>query len=315
MNHFWADLALHFAQPPEKRGPFLTQSYTECVKSGRESFLVQCFLDLSFKTSHEHKFVQDDANGVTIKAACNLILYKKQIVESQIDLKEDLMVIHRYSQLDRNGTVDEDLDEFITDKMTKCEIVITNVSPNSYSFNLLYQIPQGSMTMKQSKEIQSKYLSLQPYSTHRSEFHFYFPSEGEYTHHPSNVSIDSVITAKSESKVIQVVKKKKITVITSFDDVLAAGTKGDVLHFLKTKDLINGEQNFSFSKIYHLLQADEGFFTTVIGILKKRRIFDAEVWCFSFCHKSDVKLMRETIKALRDREDVKDKLDLLGYYF
>ena len=49
INHFWADLAKYFVQKPEQRGPFLTNTFTECYTSGREAFLVQCFMDLSFQ--------------------------------------------------------------------------------------------------------------------------------------------------------------------------------------------------------------------------------------------------------------------------
>lgn len=93
----------------------------------------------------------------------------------------------------------------MTNVLTECEVIITNVSPKTQNFTLLYQIPQGSMPMFKTKEIKSSYKSLQPYSTVREKFQFYFPSDGKYPHFPSNVSMDSKVTAKGGANILNVV--------------------------------------------------------------------------------------------------------------
>jgi hypothetical protein len=208
---FWADLATYFANPVEERGPFLTSKFVNYAITEQYIFLVTCFLDLGFSQGQEHGYVANESRGVTVKAASNLLLYKKEIVETEVDLKNDLMVIHRYNQPSLNKGNDDDSgipDEFLTNVLTECEVIITNVSPKKQDFTLLYQIPQGSMPMLKTKEIKSSFKSLQPYSTVRENFQFYFPDMGQYPHFPSNVSINSKVTAKGGANILNVVKKR-----------------------------------------------------------------------------------------------------------
>jgi len=78
----------------------------------------------------------------------------------------------------------------------ECEVIMTNVSPFKTDFNLLYQIPIGSMPMKKTKYMKSVPLTLNSYSTEKVCFQFYFPSHGQKGHYPSNVSINGTVTAK-----------------------------------------------------------------------------------------------------------------------
>ena len=81
------------------RGPFLTPTFVDCASSPLEAFLVGCFLDIPYKAIGEHIYLPDEQRGVTIKAGSNLILYKKEIQETDIALKNDLLVIHRYNEM------------------------------------------------------------------------------------------------------------------------------------------------------------------------------------------------------------------------
>jgi hypothetical protein len=143
LNQFWADLATYYANPVEERGPFLTQSFINELTTERYVFLVSCFLDLDYSQEHEHDYQTNDSRGVTVSADSNLLLYKKEIVETEVDIKNDLMVIHRYTQPFVTGGKEDSAipNEFITNKLTECEVIITNVSPKTQAFSLLYQIP------------------------------------------------------------------------------------------------------------------------------------------------------------------------------
>jgi len=132
------------------------------------------------------------------------------------------------------------------------------------------------MPMRKTKEVGSQYLELQPYSTRREQFEFYFPETGQFSHFPSNVSIGSKVTAKGAQNILNVEHSKTITSIKSFDDLLEAGTKEDILEFLSSKDLVN-EAGFSFNKIYFLMK-DKDFWLKTIDILRTKRIFEATIW-------------------------------------
>lgn len=104
------------------------------------------------------------------------------------------MVIHRYINEDESANSRANLDgrpdEFLTNTSYRCEVVITNVSPEHKTFQLLYQIPAGSLPLGTTKYMKTNQNNLSPYTTSKIVFTFYFPSEGTYSHFPSNISIE-----------------------------------------------------------------------------------------------------------------------------
>ena len=155
---FFVDYATYLLQ--KDRGSFLTSNFTDVSSCLRSTFFAQVLLDLPQSADKKHEFMPDERQGVTIKAADNIILFMKQILQSPIRLSQDLMVIHRYNKIDiyRNAVDDDDgmgsvPEEFLTNSPYKCEVIITNVSPNTKTFSLLYQIPLGSMTLAKSKNM------------------------------------------------------------------------------------------------------------------------------------------------------------------
>lgn len=77
-------------------------------------------------------------------AGSSAIIFKKEIKEVEVEIKQDFMVTHRYSRIDtygKNNKSDDDdaiPNEFLLNVPYECEVIMTNVSPNSTEFNLLY---------------------------------------------------------------------------------------------------------------------------------------------------------------------------------
>jgi hypothetical protein len=61
-----------------------------------------------------------------------MILFKKEVKESQLDIKNDIMVTQRYIVL-KNGVENENdignSNELLINTVYKCEVIVTNVSP------------------------------------------------------------------------------------------------------------------------------------------------------------------------------------------
>lgn len=82
--------------------------------------------------------------GLNIVAGSNLIVFKREIKEVEVNLKQDFMVTHRYTREDDYGksTRSDDDDaipsDFIVNTPYKCEVIMTNVSPEKWDFDLLY---------------------------------------------------------------------------------------------------------------------------------------------------------------------------------
>lgn len=100
--------------------------------------IVISILDLPFAIENDHEYVPDESRGVTIKAASNALVFKKYLQDSKVDLKQDIMVIHRYineeESANSRANLDGRPDEFLSNTSYKCEVVITNVSPEHKNF-------------------------------------------------------------------------------------------------------------------------------------------------------------------------------------
>ena len=94
--------------------------------------------------SGAHKFLLGDGRDVTIEAGSNMILFKKEIRVVEVALRHDFMVTHRYTREDDYGRQirsDDDEavpEEFLMNTPYRCEVIMTNVSPERKNFSLLY---------------------------------------------------------------------------------------------------------------------------------------------------------------------------------
>lgn len=115
---------------------------------------------------------------------------------------------------------------------------------------------------------------------------------GQYTHFPSNISVNQIVQARGEPNILVVEKSRRITQIESFVDLLLTGTKEDVLKFLETEVLVGSEKKFDTADMLYLLK-DKEFFHKVIAILTKRKHFDMQVWSYAFFHSDSTEIMRQ----------------------
>jgi hypothetical protein len=67
------------------------------------------------------------------------------------------------------------------------------------------------------------------------------------------------VTARGGANNIKVVDSKKLSKIESFQDILHAGSRQDVLDFLMTQNLYSYKQQFDFHSMLYLLK-DRQFF-------------------------------------------------------
>ena len=154
-------------------GPFLTSTFIDIGL--RYVPFALSIIDLPFESSESyknskqpHKFKSDKKRGINITAGGNLILFKKEIKEGKCEIKNDLMMIHRYKLL--NGSDDDnEAEDIIMNKPYKCEIIMTNISPKRKTVNLLCQIPNGSLPLMHTKYVDSNQYQIGPYTTEKQE--------------------------------------------------------------------------------------------------------------------------------------------------
>lgn len=77
-------------------------------------------------------------------AGSSVVIFKKEIKEVEVDIKQDFLVTQRYHRIDSYGVQNKSDDdpavptEFLVNVPYECEVIMTNVSPNRTEFNLLY---------------------------------------------------------------------------------------------------------------------------------------------------------------------------------
>ena len=98
----------------------------------------------------------------------------------------------------------------------QCEIILTNISNQPKTVNLLFQIPNGAIPLKRTKYIESKQMRIPSFHTEKQLMQFYFPMDGVFQHAQSNISLDSVVIAKSELETLEVGRKRIISKVENF---------------------------------------------------------------------------------------------------
>ena len=115
-------------------------------------------------------------------------------------------------------------------------------------------------------------------------FYFYFPKTGDFPHFPTNVSVERVVVAKAPATRLKVKRTQTTVNEDDFDDILATGSIPNILHFMKTKNILSQKVSFSLGNVYWLCKENE-FYKEAVKILRSKNIYDHTFWSYSILHK------------------------------
>ena len=302
-SDFWADYALNCAS--DKPKPFLNKDFVNVCNNFTGVMGVLSLLDLP-PISLEHGFRTTEGRSAELKAASNLIIFKKEIKECPSDIRKDILVAQRYIN-SSNEKDDSKIEEFLVNQVYETSVIITNISSKKLDFDLLIQIPEGSLPVGPSPYQTSYPIALENYKTTSKSYKFYFPSPGKFKHFPANISIDSTVVAKATTEILNVVIEKSKISYENFREVVSTGDYDLIIKFLKEKPL-DGIKEFSWNDLYWLLK-DRKFFDMIVKLLKEQYRFEQIVWSYSIFHKHREDLV---IEYLNYFEHIKKNC---GYYF
>ena len=91
-NLYWADLATYLISNSGSLKDFLSSNFTIAVKNPNEAAFALSLLDLPFN-EEGHGFKASEGRAVEIKAACNMIIFLKEILEAEANINKDLLVV------------------------------------------------------------------------------------------------------------------------------------------------------------------------------------------------------------------------------
>jgi hypothetical protein len=289
-NSFWADYAQHIVDTGSVLD-FVSSNLIFATAGQTQKLAVLSVLALT-RLSIETNLTSYGGKGINITAEDNLILFKKEIKEAQTNLDTNLLVIHRFFD-PNNKNSESKIKEFLVSKVYGCETIVTNVSTKSQDFQILWQIPEGSLPLKNINYQRSQNMKLGSYSTTTFEYYFYFPQPGSFIQFPSNITIgDKVVAVANECK-FEVVLERNEASNETFRDIMLSGNKNSVIEFLSTANLSKGDKGFNFNELLWMLK-DKEFFIRVTDTLRNRKIYNVAIWNYAFYHK-DPTTIRESI--------------------
>lgn len=273
---------------------FLTCDFIYSSITLMDLMAVLALIDLPWQSDPSHQFNPSGERGIEIVPNTNMMIYKKELQNTEYDINENIMVIHRFFD-ENNKSSEMKIVEFLPQRVYGCEVIITNVSSSTQELQCLWQIPEGSVPLKKSNYQKSESVSLKPYSTVTYDFYFYFPRVGTYTQFPSNISSEGKVIAKSREYTFKVVGKKDSSSFERFSDLALSGDKEAILKFLKNENLFALRLQFHMKYLRPFL-SDKKFYESAIKILRERRIFGYDLWKFSFKH-FDLEAIKELIET------------------
>ena len=301
----------------ESKAPFLAPEFRKMPH--RQFAFAAALLDLPYEGQEkEHSFKSDGSRGIVVTAKSNAIIFKKEIIPGDCQLKKDLMISHRYRVFKRSHSDDGDLDlsAMILNEIYVCEVIITNISSQRRDITAMFQIPNGSLPVLKTKSIDSKIVELDRFTTQRLEMLFYFPQVGKFQHCPSSISQDNVVTAKSEMISLEVGKKRVIQEANTFRDLMMT-TKTENLKKQVILDMIKNNPTFHldhhlefrFDDITWLMVKDKMFLLNVVKALAARGMYPENVVTAA---------ISQFPELIKDKEFVafrEDYIKLVRYFF
>ena len=293
-NTFWKDYAEHGQAPAADvdaaknpgPGPFFSKHISEASRNFTEMMFALAVLDLPFDAK-EHKSAFEGAK-MELAAGSPIILFHQEVKAADFDPNAPRTVLvnqNFFRNGDRHRTINGEQvdkyvsDEFLTHVVYGAQVVVTNPTSTRQKLSVLVQVPQGAVPVANAHYTRSLPLDLQPYQTQTIEYHFYFPTTGEFSHYPVHVAKNEAIIAAATPKRLKVVDIPTSVDKQSWDYISQHGSNEDVLNFLATQNVLQ----INLDKMAFRLH-DPAFFKQAIDLLTKRHVYQNTLWSYAAKH-------------------------------
>ncbi len=280
VNDFWADYATHGGQ-----APFLSKSFPQATRNFTEMMLALAVLDLPFKAGHHDEKL--DGLRYSLEAGSPLIVFHREIRPApKADEAGGMLVAQHFFRADdrygqeNNERIDKHVtEEFLPHLVYGAEVVLTNPSGNRQKLEVLLQIPVGAIPVGGGFYTRGVYVALQPYSTQRLEYDFYFPGTGKYQHYPVTVARNDRVIAAVAPFAFNVVERLSRIDKTSWAWVSQNATPEEVLAFLDQANLYRLDLNEIAWRM-----KDPDWFKQATSLLQRRHVWQETLWSYGLLH-------------------------------
>ncbi len=301
VNDFWADYAQH-----DGRTPFLSKSFLQAARNFTEMMLALAVLDLPFKAGQNEEKL--DGLKYSLQAASPLIVFHREIRQApRAEEAGGILVAQHFFRADDRYRHEnnEQLDKYVTEEFLPhvvygAEVVLTNPSGHRQRLQVLLQIPVGAIPVGGGFCTRGLYLVLEPYSTGKLEYYFYFPGSGSFHHYPVTVARSDTVVASAAPFVFNVVERLTRIDKTSWAWLSQNGTPQEVLEFLDQANL----HRLDLTEIAWRLHGPD-WFKKATALLDRRHVWDQTLWSYGLLHNDP-----ETIGAFLRHSPFADRCGL-----
>ena len=183
-------------------------------------------------------------------------------------------------------------DEFVAGRPYTMVTVVTNPTDERRRESLTVEIPAGAIALGQDRAVAERTFDCASYSAAVQSCSFYFP---EVT--------DAVPVDGKGGRVLPVVAKPTKTDTESWNYVSQNATKGEVLQYLRTKNL--DHPSVDLSKIVWRMK-DGAYARQVLDVLTSRGVYCQNLWCAGFAWRDafDADRIRQVLARRENYEKV-----------
>lgn len=283
-NSFWRDYAAWDGQ-----SPFHTREFPAASRNLAEMLLALAVLDLPF-AAKEHDLTVED-NVLTLKAKSPVIVFHEEVEKSAIAANRPPILVSqnffrasdRYLDVDGERTDKFVTEEFLTGVLYGAQVVATNTASSAQKLEVLLQIPHGALPAQGSDYTDSRHIRLEPYSTQRLEYFFYFPvasGDATFPHYPVHVSRAGETIAWAEPFEFKVVDQLSALDKAGWDYLSQHGSEAEVLAFIDQ----NNVYRYDLSRIAWRCRESVDFFRKITAKLAGRHAWDQTLWSYGIFH-------------------------------
>ena len=290
VNAFWRDYAAWNGQ-----GGFFSPNFTRTNSNLSEMIYAISLLGLPDQAGDHNIRVENDVLKITAGSA--VVVFHQEVQPVEVAENPPPLLVSQNFFDPENRFVEENgertdqfvTEEFLAGKAYGCQIVVTNPTSSRQNLNLFTQIPEGSLPLAAARVAHSRNVAVEPYSTQRFEYYFYFPAaEGNEPHYPVQLVRNDERVATGDAFVFNVVDKLSQIDTASWEYISQWGTDEQVLKFLSENNL----GTLNLSRIAWRVNADAGFLDKALKLLSDRGVYDATLWSYGI-HHNRAKAIRE----------------------
>ena len=291
VNAFWADYAAH-----DGKTPFLSQAFAEATSNFTEMMLALALLNVPFKAAAHAEKVE--GLGYTLQAASPLVLFHCEIREApRAQMPGGVLVAQHFFRADDRERFENNerfdklvTDEFLPQVVYGAQVVLTNPTGNRQKLHALMQIPMGALPVNAGFYTRGTYVMLEPYSTQKQEYFFYFPTVGKFQHYPVTLADNDRVVGGAAPFMFNVVAKLSKTDTTSWAWLSQNGTEEEVVAFLSAANI----HRIDLEEIAWRMK-DGAFFKKTTALLQARHVYHDTLWSYGILH-DDPGAIREYLR-------------------